>query len=194
MKWKDALTDHFGLLHSSLCFFRRYFTIIIGLGLIAAFGRVAQLGGFGPIATWLNIVLEVLIETARILLFLFVLGIANIERGLGLLKRVFLGKINLKSYKRIVVQKFKAEGIQILCSVLGFLVVAWLINYWIDVVAYETCLYVMLKSRGILEHTSSEWTIILFFKNVLTIPFTLIFEAVFFLWITGKIRRRQFAT
>ncbi len=64
-------------LTDSLYFVKKHFVVIITLGLVAAFGRVIQLEGFGPIPTWLNIVLEVFIEAARLLLFIYVLGWAN---------------------------------------------------------------------------------------------------------------------
>ena len=106
------------------------------------------------------------------------------------IKKMFSGKINFKLYGKIALQKLKIQWVRIFCNVIGFFIIAWVINYWIDILAYQTCLYVTLKSKGILEENSSEWTIILFFKNILIIPFTLIFETLFLLWITNKFSPR----
>ena len=59
-------------------------------------------------------------------------------------------------------------------------------NLLIDHLAYETCLYLALRYNGILVDTSSEWTILLFFKNISVIPFTLVFETIVLLWLTNK--------
>jgi hypothetical protein len=67
------------------------------------------------------------------------------------------------------------------------LLIAATINYFIDLLAYETCLYLSLKSDGILAESSSEWTILLFFKNLTVIPLTLIFDTVLLLWLANKL-------
>ena len=66
--------------------------VVLGLGLIAAFGRVIQLGGFGVVSTSTNIILEGIVETARILLFLYVLGLANLKKGILRIKHLFTRK------------------------------------------------------------------------------------------------------
>ena len=72
-------------------------------------------------------------------------------------------------------------------NIVGFLLIAWAINYLIDVLAYETCLYLTLKKDGILVESSSEWAILLFFKNLTVIPLTLIFDTVLLLWLANKL-------
>ncbi len=73
----------------AIYFFRKHFLIVLGLGLVAAFGRVIQLGGFGEITSTVNILLEIPIESARIILFLYVLGFANIKTGFLRIKKIF---------------------------------------------------------------------------------------------------------
>ena len=68
------LSDKLSLLNNTLYFFKKNFITIMALGVIAALGRVIQLGGFGQITSWMNIIIEVLVESARILIFLYVLG------------------------------------------------------------------------------------------------------------------------
>ncbi|HEX6848691.1 MAG TPA: hypothetical protein VF144_17015 [Chitinophagaceae bacterium] len=160
---------------------------ILGLGLIAALGRVIQLGGFGQIPTWMNIVLEVVIESARLLLFLYVLGLANIKKGVLRIKHLLTHKDNRKKLMTIATQKLKKEWISVSLNIIGFLLVAWAINYLIDLLAYQTCLYLTLKKDGILAEASSEWTILLFFKNLTVIPLTLIFDTLLLLWLSNKL-------
>jgi hypothetical protein len=186
MRWFPKLHDKLNLLYGSLFFIKKHFLIIFGLGLIAAFGRVIQLGGFGEIPSWANIVVEVVVETARVLIFLFVLGIASIKRGANKLKRLFTRRSNLRTYWSIVTKKLKTQWIQIFLSFFGFLLIAGVINTLIDSLAYQTCLHLTLKREGILVDTTSEWTILLFFKNISIIPFTIVFETILVLWITRE--------
>ncbi len=173
-------------LHSTIYFFRKHFLTVLGLGLIAAFGRVIQLGGFGEITALANIILEVIIESTRILLFLFVLGLANVKDGALRVKHVVARKAARKLNWSVALQNVKKQWLSILVNCIGFMLIAWAFNYLIDLLAYETCLYLTLKKDGILAAASSEWTILLFFKNLSVIPFTLVFEALFILWITNK--------
>lgn len=175
-------------IHGTLNFFRKHFLIVLGLGLVAAFGRVAQLGGFGEITSPLHVLLEIVVESARILLFLYVLGLANIKTGLLRIKKLFTHKQDRKLQWRIAIQNFKNHWTAILLNFVVFALIAWILNYLIDLLAYETCLYLSLKENGILTNSSSEWTILLFFKNLSVIPFTLVFETLFLLYITDKLK------
>ena len=162
------------------------YLVLAGLGLIAALGRVIQLGGFGEISTFLNSTLEVIIESARVILFLYVLGLANVKKGVLRIKHLITQQENRKQNWLIASQKVKKQWFSILLNLIAFLLIAWTLNYLIDLLAYETCLYLTLKKGGILSNSASEWTILLFFKNLSVIPFTLVFDAVFLLWITNR--------
>jgi len=159
----------------------------LGLGLISAFGRVIQLGGFGEIPAWLNIVLEIIVESSRILLFLFVLGLANVKKGILRIWDLFTKKDMWRSIWSVSIQKIKKQWLSILLNLAAFLIIASMFNYLIDQLAYQTCLYISLKENGVLVDSSSEWTILLFFKNLSVIPFTLVFETLLILWIAGKL-------
>jgi len=180
------LSGKLNLLNNTIHFFKKHFIVITGLGCIAAFGRVIQLGGFGEITSWLNLVLEVVVESVRVLLFLYVLGLASIKDGFLRMRRLFAHKNNRKLLLTMAIQKLKKQWLAVLLNTIGFLLIAWVINYLIDLLAYKTCLYLALKKEGILAASSSEWAILLFFKNLSVIPFTLIFETVFLLWVTNK--------
>lgn len=190
------LADKFNLLHNTVYFFKKHFAAIGTLGLIGALGRVIQLGGFGQITTWMNIALEVVVESSRVLLFLYVLGMANIKNGVLRIRHLFVHKGNWTAFLRVAIQKLKKQWFAVLLNIFLFLIIAWAINHLIDLLAYETCLYLSLKKDGILAESSSEWTILLFFKNLTVIPFTLIFDTVLLLWLSNKLsnyRKTSFA-
>ena len=184
-------SNRLSLLYRTLYFLKRHLMVILGLGLIAAFGRVIQLGGFGQITPRMNIFLEVVVEFVRLLIFLYVLGLASFKKGALRIKQLFTNKISRKLYWKIALQKIRKQRVEILLNFFVFLGIAWVINYLIDLLAYQTCLYLTLKKNEILDQASSEWTIILFFKNISTIPLTLTFEAVFLLWIINKFRSHK---
>ncbi len=173
-------------LNNAIYFIKKHFQVILGLGLISAFGRVIQLGGFGEIPGWTNIVLEIIVESSRILLFLFVLGLANVKKGILRIRDFFTKKDMWRSNWRVSIQKLKKQWLSVLLNLTAFLIIAWIFNYLIDQLAYETCLFLSLKEHGVLVASSSEWTILLFFKNLSVIPFTLVFETLLILWIAGK--------
>jgi hypothetical protein len=45
-----------------------------------------------------------------------------------------------------------------------------------------------------LADSSSEWTILLFFKNLTVIPLTLIFDAILLLWLSNKLSNNRKAS
>ena len=176
---------------SAVYFFKHHFAVIIGLGFIAALGRTIQLGAFGQISPGVKMVLELVIESSRILIFLFVLGIANIKNGLFRIKLLLADGQFRKQHRATAVKQLKTQWPSILLNLVAFSVIAFFINYLIDLLAYKTCLYFTLQNRGIIAPTSSEWTIILFFKNISVIPFTLIFCGIFLPWITNRLQTLQ---
>ena len=93
-------------------------------------------------------------------------------------------------YWKTAAGKLKKQWAAVLLNTRVFLLITWLINFLIDLLAYQTCLYLTLKSDGILAASASEWTILLFFKNLSVIPFTLVFDAVFLLWIADRLQSR----
>ncbi len=186
MKRVVKITGKPDLLLNSLSFIKTHWAPLLVLSLIAAFGRVIQLGGFGQISSLTNVLLEIVIELSRVAIFLYVIGIANIKRGISKVKRLFSCGINLKAKWTTASQKLKTQWLNLTFSFLGFLLIAGFINFLIDQLAYQTCFYLTLKNEGLLVDTSAEWTILLFFKNLSVIPFTLVFETLLLLWLTNK--------
>jgi len=182
IQWINAELE---CLKSALFFLRKHVLTVTILGLIAGLGRVIQLGGFGTISYAFNIFLEILINSARIVLFIYVLGFADFRIGLSRIKHFFTKKTERRENLITAWHNLKEKWPSVIVNFIFFGMIAALLNYLIDALAYETCLFLTLKEGGILSSRSSEWTILLFFKNLSVIPFTLIFEVLFILWISG---------
>lgn len=174
-------------LSKSLSFFGKHFTILFSLGLVAGLGRAIQLESFGEISTGVHIILEIGIEFTRALIFLYVLGFANIRRGAIRLKDLLLFSPRIKQQWRDAFRTFKIQWISVLLNLLAFSCIAFALNFWIDLTVYDTCFYANLKQDGIISETASEWVMILFLKNISVIPFTLVFNAIFMLWLSRKL-------
>jgi hypothetical protein len=187
-----ALSNKFTLplewLTATLSFIRNHFAVIMTLGLIAGLGRVIQLKGFGPVSPTAHLVLEIIIEAARVLLFVYVVGSANISVGFRRIIAGFRDKRGSRHQLSHALRHFKPKWKELLLNLVAYLTIAWLINLFIDHLAYETCLYLTMKQNGLLSETSSEWTIILFFKNLTVIPLTLVLNATFLFFATGRLR------
>src|SRR5689334_9266035 len=106
-----AFLRNLNVLNLTIYFFQKHFKVVFGLGLIAALGRVIQLGGFGAISPSTNIVLEMLVEAARILLVLYVLGLANLKNGLLRIRRLFKNKGIRKQQWKIALHLRKEGGL-----------------------------------------------------------------------------------
>ncbi|MEJ1239743.1 hypothetical protein WBG78_16520 [Chryseolinea sp. T2] len=181
-----ALKSNLEPMIASLSFMKRHWIVLVSLGLIAALGRVIQLGGFGEVSRLTHTLLEIVVEASRVAILLFVLGVANVRKGLQQVVRLVTGKIQFRSYSGHAWSKMKSRWSALTFSLVLFGLIAWGLNLLINQLAYETCLYLTLKREGILVGTSSEWTILLFFKNLSVIPFTLVFETVLVLWLANK--------
>lgn len=175
----------------TLQFIRSNFLIIFGLGLIAAIGRAIQLRVFGPISPLSHTLLEIIIESARVALVFYALGLANLKSGFIKVIRVVKDKESRRHNWRVAINKLRQQWSTILINLVAFLLIAYLFNLLIDHIAYETCLYITLMAHRLISEQSSVWALILFFKNVSVIPFTLVFQALFILWITNRLPNSQ---
>ena len=175
----------------TLRFIKDNFLIIFGLGLIAAIGRATQLRAFGPISPFSHMLLEIMIESARVALFFYALGLANIKSGLSRIVRVVSIKESRRQNWRVAILKLRKQWSIIFINLVAFLTIAYLFNLLIDQIAYETCLHITLIARRLISGQSSVWALILFFKNVSVIPLTLVFQALFLLWVTNRLPNSQ---
>jgi len=186
MKYAALIFRNLTWISQTLFFFKSQFAVILGLGLIAAFGRAAQLGAFGEVSSGFHVCLEVLIQSSRLLIFIYTLGLTNVRRAIFGVRDLFANKNIRTANWQIAIQKIRSEWPSLLANLFIYLLIALVINKLIDYAAYQTCLYYKLKSSEIISNKSSEWVIILFFKNLSVIPLTLVFNALFLLWITNK--------
>lgn len=165
----------------------RHFRVIIGLAFIAGLGRYIQLKGFGDIHSLTNILLEIIVEGARVLLLLYILGLADIKKGVLRIKHFLTDKEKRAQFGTVFRQHVKMYWNAIILSLIGFSIIAWLLNYCIDVIIYKTSLISFLKDKGILNPQASEWPVLLFIKNLTVIPYTLVFETLLLLWLAGRL-------
>lgn len=172
----------------TLIFFKSHILVVLALGMAAAMGRVIQLGAFGTISPALHVILEIIIEGTRLMLFIYALGLTNVRKGFERIRQIFTKSGAWKSNWAIAKARLQNDWRSLLMSMVIYILIAWVINLLIDHVAYQTCLYYKLKVNRIISDGASEWVIILFFKNLSVIPLTLIFNALFLLWITGRVK------
>jgi hypothetical protein len=97
----------------------------MSLAFIAAFGRVIQLGGFGEITSLMNLFLEVAVESARVFIFLYALGLGSTRIGAFRVKRLFTDKDKRKLVWSAAIQKFKKHPLSISLNLIVFLFAAW---------------------------------------------------------------------
>jgi len=174
--------------NGTIRFFKTHFLTVFTLGFIAGLGRVIQLRGFGPVSPSMHIVLEVIIESARVLLFLYILGSASLRIGFSRFIGLFRKSPERGAALKLALANFKSSWKAWLLNFTVYLALAWGINLMIDQLAYETCLYLTMTERGVLSTNSSEWTIILFFKNLTVIPLTFIFNTLLLFYATDKLK------
>lgn len=187
MTTPTKLLNRLDWLLQSVWFFTDHFFTIFGLGLVAALGRAAQLGAFGQLSSEWNVTLEVGVEGARVLIFLYTLGLTHVKTGVLKIAALFTNKRSRRRNWQLAVQKLRTQWATILLNLLAFSLLAFLINFLIDHIAYQTCLYTTLKAGEVISEQASVWTIILFFKNISVIPLTLIFNALFMLWLINRL-------
>lgn len=174
------------LLTQTFKFIRIHFATLLALGFIGSFGRVLQLGGFGEISPLFNSILEVVVQASRIFLFVYVLGEANLRKGWDQIIRFLSQKSARRQQLQSAIANLKQNRSVIIISLAGYGLLAILMNYLIEASAYQTCFLLHLKNSNILDSTASEWSMLLFMKNISVIPFTIIFETILILWISKK--------
>lgn len=128
-----------------------------------------------------------MVESSRILLFVYVIGLGSIQTGFKRIRGLFTQINSRKASLQTAQEKLKKQWGIIYINFVGFLIIAWCMNMVIDLIAYETCLYLKLTTNGILNPASSEWTLLLFFKNLSMIPLTLVFEGLLLLWSVNRL-------
>ena len=131
--------SNFGLVKNTIEFFGRHFILIFGLGVVAALGRAIQLGARGEVSGGVDSFLEIVIATARILTFLFVLGESKIGDGVKRVISVFqLDRAQWKSIGSNIIYRLKSNWLALLINLVVYSAIAMMINFLIDNIAYNS--------------------------------------------------------
>jgi len=102
--------------------------------------------------------------------------------------------VSAENTGELQIQKLLHEWLSILANFVVFSLPAYVSNLLIDHIAYETCLFITLTWRHLFSDQSSVWAIILFFKNISVIPFTLVFQTLFVLWLADLLPKAKSAS
>ena len=187
--------SNFNLVKYSIEFFGRHFILIFGAGLIAGVGRTIQLGAIGEISGGADSFLELVIATARILTFILILGEGRISIGVQRVRSIFqLNRAQWQSIGLNIITRLKSNWLALLINLIVYSAIAMIINYLIDKIAYNSNLLKALQNSHILAANTTEWVILLFFKNITVIPFTIIFNGFVLLWVanSGRFSKKSF--
>jgi hypothetical protein len=104
-----SLTHKLEWVRATVRFFGKHFIVVMLLGLIAALGRVMQLGGFSHVSFWQKGVLEIFVALARISLFLYVLGAASTRKGIYRARTFFVDSEKRNDYLQTALKNFKVQ-------------------------------------------------------------------------------------
>ncbi|WP_128546877.1 hypothetical protein [Larkinella soli] len=162
---------------------------ISGLMLISAVGRAAQMKAAGPIPGPVYWGLEVVVESARVLTLLIILGDGNFRNGVA----VVTGWFQPVDWKwsglwATVNNQWARCWPEMIGNLLWFALTAWAMNQLISMVSENRVMLDALRERGLLHPESTGMPIVFFLKNLTVIPLTVIFEYGFLRWLTGNSR------
>ncbi len=102
-------------------------------------------------------------------------------------KALHLKLADRKLIQGAIVTNFKENVAAIIINTAAFIMIAVLVNFLADFLVYNTAILTNLKEAGVIAINASGWALLLFFKNIFVIPFTIIFETFFFLWLINKL-------
>ncbi len=176
------------ILQKTRQFVSRHGLKVLSLGLIAAFGRGIQEGGWGAISSIGFWGLEFVVEGARLGLVILVLGNGSLKIGFWRVVAIF--SVKKSDWKQTWTQfkkKVSANKIALLLNFALFLMIAALFNFSIHA-GIEAGLLEYLKTNHIVDARASKWPVVLWLKNVSIIPFTLIFETILILLLTAPLK------
>ncbi|RFS15633.1 hypothetical protein [Emticicia sp. C21] len=187
MKNTYALLGFADLIQKTDTYFKRNFILILSLGAVAGLGRFFQEGGYGEITPSMHGILEVVINGARLLIIFLIIGQGYVQIGFNNLTNLFrLTRDEWSHVWATVKSNFSNNSIAILTNFIILIVVAVIFNIALFALFDYTTFLDWLKSTELLSPTASKWPVLLFFKNISIIPFTLIFETLFVMWIVER--------
>ena len=168
----------FGVLVWSVKFYAKYAASIIGLGLLSSVGRAMQLGWSEYLSGMQHLLLEIVVEAARLAIFLVVVGEGSFTAGVMRIKSV----CNMTNHVSIW-NNLKGRWVAVIWSIAAFIIFACLVNVVIDRIANNDAVFSTVRNLGFppTKDASLRFAIIFFLKNITIIPFTLV-------WLFGLYR------
>ncbi|MBA4852845.1 hypothetical protein [Emticicia sp. BO119] len=187
MKETYDLLGYSDLIQRTDNYLKRNFLFIFILGLGAGIGRFIQEGGQGEISSIAKAILEVVVNGARLLIVLIIIGQGYVQAGIRNFTNIFrLTKSEWLEVWTNVKYNLSNNFISLLVNFIIYIVIAVVVNVVLFSIFEFTPFVTWLKSVNLLNPAASKWPVLLFFKNISIIPFTLIFETLFVIWIVQR--------
>ncbi|MFD2523498.1 hypothetical protein [Emticicia soli] len=187
MNPNDALIGYTDLIQRTDTFIRKNAFWILGLGLIAGIGRFIQEGGSGAISSSTQIILDIGVNTARLLTVFIIIGKGSLQNGLSAIAKIFrLTKAKWVSIWDNIKRNFSGNYLALLVNFIIYTLIAVIINIGLFILLDHTAFLEWLKSNQLLSPFASKWPVLLLLKNISIIPFTLVFEVLIVSWIVEK--------
>lgn len=161
----------------------RFLPAMLTLGLVAAVGRAVQEGAAGEITRGTHLALEIVVESARVVFVLYVLGAGSVSDGWAMLRGFFRkGGGRWGRLRGLLVGRRR----ELALSLGGFVLVAGLANIAIFAMAHRWGALAMLQHCGWIAEQAGPWVTVLFLKNLSVIPWTLAFVVALGRWLTSE--------
>ncbi|RRB07383.1 hypothetical protein [Larkinella rosea] len=168
-------------------FWFRHFGVISFWMLFAALGRAVQMRFFGPISSPLSISLEVIVEVARIVTLLAIIGCGSLSAGIRKVAGIY--RSNRQQWSdfgrkmRLTLRQFWPV---LLWNLLVFSLIAFGFNRVNGLLADHSAVLPFLKKTGVMQASATSMPIVFFLKNLTVIPFTLVFDYTLVRWLVDK--------
>ncbi|RYU94630.1 hypothetical protein [Emticicia agri] len=187
MKETYTLLGFSDLIQKTDTYFKRNFLLILFLGAVAGMGRFFQEGGYCSISSSTHGILEVIVNGARLLIIIVVIGQGYMQAGFRNFVNLFsLTKSKWYAVWTTIKDNFSANFLAILVNFIIYIVIAAIFNIALFALFDYTPFLEWLRANELIGPAASKWPVLLFFKNISIIPFTLIFETLFVMWIVER--------
>lgn len=187
MKETYSLLGYAGLIQRTDTSLKKNFLLILSLGLAASIGRFFQEGGMGQVSSSIHSILEVVVNGARLLIILVIIGQGYVLVGFRNFTNIFrFTRTKWHVVWTNVKDNFSNNIPAIIVNFIIYIIIAVIVNITLFSLFEYTPFLEWLKSNLLLSPTASKWPVLLFFKNISIIPFTLVFETLFVMWIVER--------
>ncbi|GAB3274533.1 hypothetical protein GCM10027347_47480 [Larkinella harenae] len=153
----------------------------------AALGRAIQMRIFGPVPPSFHLALEIVVESARIMTVLVIIGHGNIQQGVR--KSASIMQLKKKEWRAVgqaIRTNFRLHWANVFIHLMVFSLLAFGFNRLNDWIANHSAVFYGMKDFGIIHEQATPTPLFFFLKNLTVIPFTLLFEYGLFRWLAGQ--------